>query len=142
MYTSQYFHPALARLSLPQEIAFAPYNAVYWLTWRAPNCAHWIALRSFFRSAVVASRNTLLNDLNLPIKPCRTTFDQRHICRQTHLIHMPPGFQVVESIEDQSESLEPLHVELGVFDVGVMRLQLHLRVELVRRILCYLYLFR
>jgi hypothetical protein len=55
---------------------------------------------------------------------------------------MPPGFQVVESIEDQSESLEPLHVELGVFDVGVMRLQLHLRVELVRRILCYLYLFR
>jgi hypothetical protein len=134
-----FFHPRLATLSLPQKIAFAPYNAVYWLTRRTPNCAHWIAFRSFFRCAVVASRNTLFNDLNLPIKPCRTAFDQRHICSQTHLVHMPSGFQVVESIENQSKCLEPLGIELGVFDVCVMRLQLHHRIELMRRILCHLY---
>jgi len=62
-------------LSLRQKIAFTPYNAVYWLTRRTSNRAHWIAPGGFFRCAVVASRNTLLNDLNLPIEPCRTTFD-------------------------------------------------------------------
>jgi hypothetical protein len=112
----------LAMLNIPQQVAFAPYNAVYWLARRAPNCAHWIAFGSFFRCAVIASRNTLLNDLNLPIKTRRTAFDQRHICRQTHLVHMPSGLQVIESVENQSKCLEPLGIELGIFDVGVMRL--------------------
>jgi len=54
---------------------------------------------------------------------------------------MSSGFQVVESIENQSKCLEPLGIELGIFDVGVMRFQIHLRIELMRRILCHLVYF-
>jgi len=43
---------------------------------------------------------------------------------------MATGIQVVERIEDDYETLEPVDIELRVFDVGVMRLDCDIGVEL------------
>ena len=42
---------------------------------------------------------------------------------------MPPSVQIVERVEDEVEALEPVDVELGIFDVGMMRFDLDVRVE-------------
>ncbi len=64
----------------------------------------------------------LLDHLYLPIEASRPTLDQGHIGCQTHLVHMATRVQVVEGIEDKIESLEPLYVELRIFDVRVVSL--------------------
>jgi len=45
---------------------------------------------------------------------------------------MPPRFEIVQRIEDKVEGLEPIYVELRIFDVGMMRLKLDVRIELCR----------
>jgi hypothetical protein len=49
---------------------------------------------------------------------------------------MAPGLEVIERIEDDVEALEPGHVELGVLDVVVVRLDDDVGVELARGFLC------
>jgi hypothetical protein len=66
----------------------------------------------------------LLDDLNLAIEARRPTLDQRHISRQTHFVHMSSCFEVVQGVEDEIEFLEPVDVEDGIFDVGMIRLEL------------------
>lgn len=74
--------------------------------------------------------------LHLPIESCRTTLNQGNVGSQTHLIDMPSRIEVVEGIEDKSEALEPLNVKLRIFDVGMVRLELDVRVELCGALLC------
>jgi hypothetical protein len=33
---------------------------------------------------------------------------------------MAPGIKVIKRIEDDSEGFEPVNVELGIFDIGVV----------------------
>lgn len=42
---------------------------------------------------------------------------------------MPSSIKVIESIENDLEVTEPRNAELGVFDVGVMRDNLNVRIE-------------
>ena len=71
----------------------------------------------------------LLNHLNLPIEASRPTFYERHVRCQTHLVHMPSRIEIVQGVEDKIEALEPLYVELGIFDVRVVRFKFDVRVE-------------
>lgn len=72
----------------------------------------------------------LQNDLDLTVESSCSALDQRHTGSQTHFIDMSPRFKVVKSIEDEVEALEPVDVELRVFDVCVMRFELDVRIEL------------
>ena len=71
----------------------------------------------------------LLDYLDLSIEASRPAFYERHVGCQTHLIHMPSRVEIVQGVEDQVEALEPLYVELGIFDVCVMRFKSDVRVE-------------
>lgn len=42
---------------------------------------------------------------------------------------MAARIQVVQRIEDDGKRAEPINIELGIFDVGVMRLNLYIRIE-------------
>lgn len=71
----------------------------------------------------------LLDHLHLPIESRCPALDQRHVCRQAHPVHMSPRIQIVQRIENDCEGLEPVDIELRIFDIGVMRLDLDIRVE-------------
>lgn len=49
---------------------------------------------------------------------------------------MPSRIEIVEGIEDKSEALEPLYTELRIFDVGMVRLELDMRIEFGGALLC------
>lgn len=106
-----------------------------WLTRRTSDGTYGVALGCFLSCTIVACRLPLLDNLNLTIETSRSTFDERNIGSQTHLINMPSRIQVIQSVEDHCEALEPVHIELRILDVRMMRLQLYFRVELMRRIL-------
>jgi len=125
---------------------------MYRLTWCTSDCANREALRHLFCIAVVTFRFPLpwsaaapfenlcrayfLNDLHLPIEAGCATLDKRPACRQTQLIDMPPRLKIVQRIENEIEGLKPVYIELGIFDVGMMRLELDVRIELRRALLC------
>ena len=80
---------------------------------------------------------TNLNDrLNLPIESCRSTLNQGYIRRQAHFVDMPSRIEVVKGIEDECKALEPLYVELRIFDVCMVRLQLDVGIEFGGALLC------
>ena len=105
---------------LAQQVALAPNNAVYGLTGCTPDCAYWVTLGCNFCGAIVACSDSLLDDLYLAIEARRSTLDQRYVSRKAHFVNMAAGIEVIERIEDDGESFEPVNVELGVFDVGVV----------------------
>lgn len=105
---------------LAQQVALAPNNAVYRLTGCTPDCAYWIALGCDFRGAVVTCSDSLFDDLDLTIETCCSTLDQRDVSRKTHFVNMAAGIEVIERIENNFESFEPVNVELGIFDIGVV----------------------
>lgn len=96
------------------------------------------ALWCLLGRAVVACCRTLLDDLDLTIESSRTTFNQRNIRSQAHLIHMSPCIQVIQRIKHHGETLEPVDIELRILDVCMVSLELHIWVELVRRFLSHL----
>lgn len=65
------------------------------LAWCAPDSTDWETLWRLLRRAIIASSDTLLNDLHLPIESGGATLDQRNIRSQTHLVHMSSGLQVI-----------------------------------------------
>lgn len=105
-----------ARQVIREQIALRPYYAVYWLTGCTSDSADGEALRNLLRIAVVAfgfpltwsaderNENTYrtypLDDLHLPIETGCATLDQRSACCQTHLVDMPPCFEIVQRIEN------------------------------------------
>lgn len=111
---------------------------MYSLARRTPNRANWIALRRFFRRAVIASSDALLNNLDLPIETGCTTFDQRNVCGKAHFIHMPPGIEIIKSVEDHCKASKPIDIELCIFYVAVMCLELNIGIELMCCILGHL----
>ena len=106
---------------------------------RASNGANGEALGCLFWCTIIACSHALLDNLNLPVETSGTALNQRDVSGQAHLVDMPSGIQVIQSVEDYCELLEPGNVELGVLDICMVSLQLHFGIELVRRVLCYLY---
>lgn len=49
---------------------------------------------------------------------------------------MASRIKVVEGIEDKFKALEPFYIELRIFDVGMVRFELDVRVELCSALLC------
>ena len=49
---------------------------------------------------------------------------------------MPSRIKVIKGIEDNCETLEPFNVELRIFDVGMVRFELDVRVEFGSALLC------
>ena len=49
---------------------------------------------------------------------------------------MASRIEVIKGIEDECEALEPFYVELQIFDVGMVRLELDMGVELGGALLC------
>ena len=49
---------------------------------------------------------------------------------------MPSRIEVVKGIEDERKVLEPLYVELRIFDVCMVRLELDVRIEFGGTLLC------
>ena len=95
-------------------------------------------LRRFLRRAVVTCCDAFLDDLHLSIETCGAALDQRYVCSQTHLVDVSSGFQIIQSVEHHGKILEPIDVELGVFDVGMVSLELHVWIEFVCCILGHL----
>ena len=73
--------------------------------------------------------NNLDDDLDLPVESSCTTLNQGNICRQAHPVNMSSSIEIVERIEDEIESLEPVDIEFGVFDIGMMRFKFDVRIE-------------
>ena len=67
--------------------------------------------------------------LNLTIESCCTTLNQGDVRSQAHLVDMPSRIKIIQGVEDECKRLKPLYIKLRVFDVGVMRLELDMRVE-------------
>jgi hypothetical protein len=42
---------------------------------------------------------------------------------------MSPGLKIIQRIKDHVEALEPLDIEVGVLDIGMVGLELDVRVE-------------
>lgn len=79
---------------------------------------------------MIVPASYLLDDLDLAVETGGATLDQRDISGKAHLVDMTAGVKVVESVEDEVEALEPVDVELGVFDVGVVCLDIDVGVKL------------
>lgn len=45
---------------------------------------------------------------------------------------MPSCVKIIQSIEDDIEALKPFYIELRVLDVGMVRLELYVRIEFCR----------
>ena len=95
----------------------------------AANRAHWKRLGRLLGRAVVAGGDALLDNLGLAVEARRAALDQRHIGRQAHAIDVSPCIEIVERVEDNLEVAEPRNVELGVFDVAVVRDDFDVRIE-------------
>lgn len=51
---------------------------------------------------------------------------------------MSSGIQVIQRVEHHGKVLEPVYIELGILDVGVVSFELHVWVELMCRLLSHL----
>ena len=71
----------------------------------------------------------IFDDLNLAIESCCPTLDQRYICCKAHPVYMSPRVKVVQRIEYNRECLEPINVELWIFDVRMVGFDLDVRIE-------------
>lgn len=49
---------------------------------------------------------------------------------------MTPRIDIVQRIEDEFEAGKPIDIELWIFDIGMMCLQLDVRVEFAGAFLC------
>jgi hypothetical protein len=125
----------LATEKILQQITLAPDNTMDRLAWRAPNGAYREALGSFFWCTIITCRDASLDNLNLSIEACGATLNKRSIRSKAHLVDVSTSIQVIQSIEDHSEFLEPIYIELRIFDIGMVSLKLHIRIELLRRFL-------
>jgi hypothetical protein len=68
--------------------------------------------------------------LYLSVETRRAALDQGYIRRQAHFVDMTSRLQVVKRIEYDRKAFKPANVELWVLDIGMMRFDLDLGVEL------------
>ena len=81
----------------------------------------------------------LFDDLHLAVETSCSTLNQRHVGRQTHPVDMAPRIQVIQSIEHYVKCRKPIHVELAILDIGMIRFQFCVGLEFVGHILRNLY---
>lgn len=105
------------------------------LAWCTSYGTHGERLGGFLCDAVITLRARPLDDRDLPLEAGSAALDERHVSRQTHLVDVAPRLEVVERIEDNVEGFEEVDVELRIFYVGMMRLQLDVWVEFAGRLL-------
>ena len=74
----------------------------------------------------------------LSVETRRAALDQGYIRRQAHFVDMTSRLQVVKRIEYDCKSFEPANVELWVLDIGMVRFDLDVGVELSGGLLCNL----
>lgn len=99
------------------------------------DCADGETLGHRFCVAVVAFGLSTFDDLDLTIVASRSTLNQRYICGKTHPVDMFTSIQIVERVEYNVETLEPLYIELRVLDVCVKCFEFDVGVELSSRLL-------
>lgn len=87
---------------------------------RASDCANWEALGNWFMGAVVALGCSLFDNLYLTIKACGSALDKRNISCETHFVNMPSCIQIIQRIENNIESFEPLDVKIVILDVRMV----------------------
>jgi hypothetical protein len=68
-------------------------------------------------------------NLYLALEASCPALNQGNIGRQAHLVDVPPSLQIIQGIEDDIEPLKPIDVELGVFNIGMVRFECHVGVE-------------
>lgn len=110
-----------------------------WLARRAADCADRERLGRFLGAAIITSSDSLLDDLHLSVETGSATLDQRDVGGKTHLVHVAPGIQVVQCVEYHLELLEPGDIELGILDIGMVRNDLNIGIELPSGLLGDLY---
>lgn len=115
---------------LGEEVAFCPNDAMDGLAGRASNGADGKCFGNLLCVAIITLALALDDDLNLPVETRRATFDQRNVGRKAHFVDMSSRLQIVQCVEHQVESSEPLNVEVRIFDIGMMRFHLYVWIEL------------
>lgn len=102
----------------------------FWRGLGAAIVAFALALCWSIRGFEAGQTPTDLNDrLNLTIEARCPTLNQRYISREAHFVDVASSVDIVERIEDDIETCEPIDIELWIFDIGVVGLQLDMRVE-------------
>ena len=109
---------------------------MYWLTRGTAYGADRESLWRFLGVAVVAFALAFDDDLYLSVEASGAALDQRDVGRQTHLVDMASRIDIVQRIEDELEAGKPINVELWIFDVGMMCLQLDVRIEFGGALFC------
>lgn len=118
-----------------KKVALAPYYTVNRLARCAANCAYGKRFRCLLGATIVARGHALLDNLNLPVEARRTALDQRYVCSKAHLVHVSPGFKVIQRVENEGKTAEPFDSELRVFDICMVGSDVGVRVKLLRDLL-------
>mmetsp|Transcript_40067 Transcript_40067/g.101791 ORF Transcript_40067/g.101791 Transcript_40067/m.101791 type:complete len:277 (+) Transcript_40067:881-1711(+) len=108
-----------------------PRQAVHGLLRRGSDCAIRIDLLSGLCLALEALCLALLYHGHLAQVPSRARLQQRFLGGQAESVHVPPGLQVVERIDDHIELRDELDAELRVLDVAVVGRDVRARSELL-----------
>ena len=121
-----------------REQLLAPHDAVLHLVGCAsgqcseteipPNRANRVllALVASVRTAVVALRLVREDGVALAQQACGAAFDKRNVREHAHAVDVLARLDVVQSVEDNVEGLEEEDVELGIHDIRVLRVNLHI----------------
>lgn len=115
-----------------EEVALGPHDTMNGLAWSAADGANRECFRRLFGRTVVASRHSLLDDLDLAVEASSATLNEGNVSSQTHLVDVAPCVQVVEGVKHHCESAKPLNAELSVLDIGMVGHDLDRGIELFR----------
>ena len=78
------------------------------------------------RTAVVALRLVREDGVALAQQACGAALDQRNVREHAHAVDVLARLDVVQGVEDNIEGLEEEDVELGIHDIRVLRVNLHI----------------
>lgn len=82
-----------------------PNDAVNGLGRCVPNGASGEGLLRLLWRALVALSFAFFYELHLPVVASRSALDERHICRQTHAVHVITRLPIVQCVQHQLEIL-------------------------------------
>jgi len=80
----------------------------------------------------------LFNDLHLTIEARSSALDKWNICSKAHVVDMPSCSYVIQRIEHNVITLEPVDVELPIHDIRMICFKLCTWLESLSHLLCYL----
>jgi hypothetical protein len=97
-----------------------PHHAVDRLVRRGPDRADGVLGLRGLGLALEALGAPLFDDKGLPQVPLRARLHQRLVRGQAQPVHVPPGGDVVEGVDDDVEPVEEADAEARLLDVGVV----------------------